>query len=63
MTEATARRQRLDFDEYKRRFLDRIPGRILGQPHHIASVIGFLCSDEWEYVSGQTLYATSGPVR
>ena len=63
MTEATARRQGLDFEEYKARFLERIPRRILGQPHHIASVIAFLCSDESEYVSGQTIYATDGPVR
>jgi len=33
----------------------------VGQPSDIASVIGFLCSDEAGFVSGQTVYVRGGP--
>lgn len=62
MTEATARRLGVEFDEFKKANLTQIPRRILGQPHHIASVIAFFCSDDAEYITGQTIYATGGPV-
>lgn len=61
MTEATAQRLGVDFEGFKQAALERIPRRILGQPHHIANVIAFLSSDESEYVSGQTIYAAGGP--
>jgi 3-oxoacyl-[acyl-carrier protein] reductase len=61
MTRAVAERTGLDFEEHKRRALERIPRGILGQPHHIAAVIAFLASDDAEYVSGQTIYAAGGP--
>jgi 3-oxoacyl-[acyl-carrier protein] reductase len=61
MTRATADRLGLDFEAFKAQALEQIPRRILGQPHHIANVIAFLCSDESEYISGQTIYAAGGP--
>jgi 3-oxoacyl-[acyl-carrier protein] reductase len=33
----------------------------VGQPEDVASVIGFLCSDESSFVSGQTVYVRGGP--
>lgn len=61
MTAATAERMGVDFDTFKARVLESIPRRILGQPHHIAAVIAFLCSADADYVSGQTIYAAGGP--
>ncbi len=61
MTEATAERMGVSFEDFKKAALERIPRRILGQPSHIAAVIAFLCSDDAEYVSGQTIYAAGGP--
>ena len=61
MTEATARRMGVDWDEYKKQVVERTPNRRLGQPIDIANVIAFLCSDEACYVSGQVIYARGGP--
>jgi 3-oxoacyl-[acyl-carrier protein] reductase len=61
MTQSTAERMGVDFEAFKEAALERIPRRILGQPHHIASVIAFLCSVDADYVSGQTIYAAGGP--
>ena len=61
MTEATARRQGLDWEEYKKAAAERIPLRRTGQPRDIATVIAFLCSDDSGYMSGQTLYVAGGP--
>ncbi len=61
MTAATAERMGVDFETFKAGVLEQIPRRILGQPHHIANVIAFLCHDESEYVSGQVIYAAGGP--
>jgi 3-oxoacyl-[acyl-carrier protein] reductase len=61
MTEATARRLGVDWEEFKRMAAERTPLRRVGQPVDIANVIAFLCSDEAGYVSGQTLYVKGGP--
>jgi 3-oxoacyl-[acyl-carrier protein] reductase len=61
MTEATARRMGMDWEEFKRQALERTPLRRLGQPIDIANVIAFLCSDDSGYVTGQTIYARGGP--
>ena len=61
MTEATARRMGVDWEEFKKQALERIPIHRLGQPADIANVIAFLCSDEAGYVSGQVIYARGGP--
>ncbi len=61
MTEATARRQGVDWEEYKRQVAERTPLRRTGVPRDIANVIAFLCSDESSYMSGQTLYVAGGP--
>jgi 3-oxoacyl-[acyl-carrier protein] reductase len=61
MTEATARRMGMDWEEFKKATIERTPTRHLGQPIDIANVIAFLCSDDARYVSGQVVYARGGP--
>ena len=61
MTRATAERMGIDFETFKMGAASQIPLRRVGQPEDIASVIGFLCSDEASFVSGQTVYVRGGP--
>lgn len=61
MTQATAERMGIEFEQFKQGAALQIPLRRIGQPEDIASVIAFLCSDESSFVSGQTLYARGGP--
>ena len=61
MTQATAERMGIDFETFKQGAALQIPVRRIGQPEDIANVIGFLCSDESSFVSGQTLYVRGGP--
>ncbi len=61
MMRATADRMRVDYEALKLGAASQIPLRRVGQPEDIASVIGFLCSDESGYVSGQTVYVRGGP--
>ncbi|MBJ7597722.1 MAG: beta-ketoacyl-ACP reductase [Candidatus Nephthysia bennettiae] len=61
MTEATARRLGMDWEDFKQRALEQTPLRKLGQPADIANVIAFLASDDSGFVSGQTIYARGGP--
>ena len=61
MTEATARRMGVDWEDFKKAAAERTPVRRIGQPVDIANVIAFLCSDESSFVSGQTIYARGGP--
>jgi 3-oxoacyl-[acyl-carrier protein] reductase len=61
MTRATAERLGVDFEAFKVGAASQIPLRRVGQPQDVANVIGFLCSDEAAFVSGQTLYVRGGP--
>ena len=61
MTRATAERMGMDFETFKLGAASQIPLRRIGQPEDIANVIGFLCSDESGFVSGQTIYVRGGP--
>jgi 3-oxoacyl-[acyl-carrier protein] reductase len=61
MTEATARRMGVDWEDFKKAAAERTPVRRVGQPIDIANVIAFLCSDESGFVTGQTIYARGGP--
>jgi 3-oxoacyl-[acyl-carrier protein] reductase len=63
MTEATAQRMGVDFEDFKKAAAESIPVRRVGQPIDIANVIAFLCSDDSGFVSGQTIYAAGGPTR
>jgi 3-oxoacyl-[acyl-carrier protein] reductase len=61
MTQQTAQRMGVDFEAFKVGAASQIPLRRVGQPEDVASVIGFLCSDEASFVSGQTIYVRGGP--
>jgi 3-oxoacyl-[acyl-carrier protein] reductase len=61
MTQQTAQRMGVDFEAFKVGAASQIPLRRVGQPEDVASVIGFLCSDESSFVSGQTVYVKGGP--
>jgi 3-oxoacyl-[acyl-carrier protein] reductase len=61
MTEATAQRMGIDFEDFKKAAAERIPVRRVGQPDDIAQAAAFLCSDEAGFISGQVLYVKGGP--
>jgi 3-oxoacyl-[acyl-carrier protein] reductase len=61
MTEQTAARMKVSFDEFKEQVAAEVPLRRVGVPEDVASVIGFLCSEDASYVSGQTIYVRGGP--
>ena len=47
-------------DEQKNAILDRIPMKKLGNSNDIAKAVGFLCSDNADYITGQTLHVNGG---
>jgi 3-oxoacyl-[acyl-carrier protein] reductase len=61
MTEATAARIGMSFEEFQAAAAEQIPLRRVAQPADIAGVIAFLCSDDASYVSGQVIYVRGGP--
>ncbi|HSV38146.1 MAG TPA: glucose 1-dehydrogenase [Nocardioidaceae bacterium] len=60
MTDATARRLKLDPEELQRLNAEANPVRRVGKPEDIAAAAAFLCSDEASYITGQTLYVDGG---
>jgi 3-oxoacyl-[acyl-carrier protein] reductase len=60
MTQATAARQGIDFEDWKLTVARDIPIGRIGQPEDIAAVASFLCRDEAGYVSGQVIYVNGG---
>ena len=60
MTDDTARRLKLDVDEFRRLNAESNPVKRVGQPEDIAAAAAFLCSDEASYITGQTLYVDGG---
>jgi len=61
MTQATARRQGIDPEDYKAERAKGIAVRRVGVPQDIANLVGFLCSEEATFVNGQVIYACGGP--
>ena len=47
-------------DDQKNAILDRIPMKKLGDSSDIAKAVGFLCSDNANYITGQTLHVNGG---
>ncbi len=47
-------------DEQKNAILERIPMKKLGDPNDIAKAVGFLCSENADYITGQTLHVNGG---
>src|SRR3954447_22669102 len=60
MTDATARRLKMEPEEFRRLRAEDTPVRRVGQPADIAAAAAFLCSDEASYITGQTLYVDGG---
>ena len=48
------------FLEQKKLILDRIPMKRLGVPEDIAKAVGFLCSENASYITGQTIHVNGG---
>ena len=60
MTDETARRLKLDVEEFRKMNAEANPVKRVGQPEDIAAAAAFLCSDEASYITGQTLYVDGG---
>jgi 3-oxoacyl-[acyl-carrier protein] reductase len=60
MTDDTARRLKMDVDEFRKLNADANPVKRVGFPEDIAAAAAFLCSDEASYITGQTLYVDGG---
>jgi len=60
MTDDTARRLKMDVEEFRKLNADANPVRRVGVPEDIAAAAAFLCSDEASYITGQTLYVDGG---
>ncbi len=60
MTDATARRLKLEPEQLREANAGANPVRRVGYPEDIAAAIAFLCSDEASYITGQTLYVDGG---
>lgn len=62
MTEATAQRIGVSFEELQERGAATIPVRRVGQPEDVAAAASFFASDEASFISGQVLYVAGGPL-
>lgn len=60
MTDDTARRLKMDVEEFRAMNAEANPVRRVGQVEDIAAAVTFLASDEASYVTGQTLYVDGG---
>jgi len=47
-------------EEQKNKLIELIPLNRLGEPHDIARVVVFLCSDDSSYITGQTISVNGG---
>ena len=61
MTQATADRLGVDFEDWKNAASREIPVGRVGTPDDVAAVAAFLCSEDAGYVSGQVIYVAGGP--
>lgn len=61
MTQATAERMGVDYEQFKQGAAAMIPLQRVGTPEDLAGAISFLCSDDAGFVSGQVLYVRGGP--
>jgi 3-oxoacyl-[acyl-carrier protein] reductase len=61
MTQQTADRIGVPFEQFMEHVAKEVPLRRVGQPEDVASTIAFLCSEDAGYVSGQVIYVAGGP--
>ena len=55
----TAMTDKLD-DKYKNAIISKIPSARLGDPDDIANAVLFLCSNQSDYINGETLHVNGG---
>jgi 3-oxoacyl-[acyl-carrier protein] reductase len=60
MTQASAARQGVNFEDWKLAAARDIPAGRIGQPEDVAAVASFLCRPEAGYVSGQVIFVNGG---
>jgi 3-oxoacyl-[acyl-carrier protein] reductase len=61
MTEQTAARVGVDFEDFQKHAAASTPLQRVGQPEDVAGTIAFLCSEDASYISGQVIYIRGGP--
>ena len=61
MTQQTADRIGVPFEQFQELVAKETPLRRVGQPEDVAGTIAYLCSDDASYVSGQVIYVRGGP--
>jgi 3-oxoacyl-[acyl-carrier protein] reductase len=61
MTQQTADRMGVPFDDFMKAVSEQVPLRRVGQPEDVAATIAYLCSEDAGYVSGQVVYVRGGP--
>ncbi len=61
MTQQTADRLGVPFEDFKQFGADQTPLGRVGEPEDVAGVIAFLSSEDASYVSGQVIYIRGGP--
>jgi 3-oxoacyl-[acyl-carrier protein] reductase len=61
MTQQTADRMGVPFEEFQRAVAEQVPLRRVGEPEDVAGTIAYLCSEDASYVSGQVIYVRGGP--
>jgi 3-oxoacyl-[acyl-carrier protein] reductase len=61
MTQQTADRIGVSFEDFQEHVAKEVPLRRVGQPEDVAGTIAFLCSEDASYVSGQVIYVAGGP--
>jgi 3-oxoacyl-[acyl-carrier protein] reductase len=61
MTQQTADRMGVPFDQFMEAVAGQVPLRRVGQPEDVAGTIAYLCSEDAGYVSGQVIYVAGGP--
>lgn len=61
MTQATAERIGVSFEDFKAFSAKEIPVQRVGEPADIAAAAAFFASEEAGFVSGQILYVSGGP--
>lgn len=52
--------QALSDPEYAKQVMDSIPAGFYGEPKDCAGLVGFLCSEQSRYITGQSIYADGG---
>jgi 3-oxoacyl-[acyl-carrier protein] reductase len=60
MTQASAARQGINYEDWKLAAARDIPVGRIGQPEDVAAVASFLCRPEASYVSGQVIFVNGG---